>query len=122
MRAGGLHHGGLAGPLGQVKHGQQGLTLGASVLRRFHNVGHVGPPALHHRLLGQQRSGCGVGAGEYCKQGVGLGVEEDVIVSNACCFQGCHELGSDGVVAPAVFLRVADAWAELHFEGELVHR
>src|SRR4051812_6519680 len=83
-----------------------------------HEVGHMGPPALHDFGVGQLIHRVVVGTGKDAEEVVALGVKPDRIVRHARILQRLRQLGEDLVVALAIFLGLARE--EVHAKGNLL--
>src|SRR5690606_19813576 len=100
---------------GHVKDGDERLRHRRMVGVRRHDVGHVGPPALHHGVVRQVVHAVVGPPPQHAEEDVRLGVEVDGIVLDARILQERHQLRPDGVVPAAVFR--LHARVELHLEG-----
>ena len=65
----------------------------------LHDVGHVRPPAPHHRVVGQLGHAMAVGAPKHAEQRAGRLVEVDRVVADAGLPEKRRELRPDLVVA-----------------------
>lgn len=81
----------------------------------FHNVGHVGPPALYDGIGAQVLGGAGTGLLLNGEERMGSFIQENGVIVDTAMFQQLLQLRPDCIMAFAVFL--GKAGFKLHFEG-----
>src|SRR5271170_7121827 len=89
-------------PSFKMEHLDQGCGHRAAVGVGGHDVLHVSPPALHHRMLRHLVHAVVVGALEIREKRVGVGVEKDRIVPHARFAEQRLQLRPDRIVPTSI--------------------